>query len=95
MSENLCRHLECQIQHAIQKTRVEAETQRSASPLTPDTSEHSVWTLIVLAYGQLKLGQILFFFTGLQDVDSRGLSASKGLQPGYKNFQLLQCPAGK
>lgn len=56
---------------------------------------HSLWTLIVLAYGQLKLGQILFFFTGLQDVDSRGLSASKGLQPGYKNFQLLQCHARK
>lgn len=56
---------------------------------------HSLWTLIVLAYGQLKLGQILFFFTGLQDVDSRGLLASKGLQPGYKNFQLLQCPHRK
>lgn len=56
---------------------------------------HSLWTLIVLAYGQLKLGQILFFFTGLQDVDSRGLLASKGLQPGYKNLQLLQCPHRK
>lgn len=56
---------------------------------------HSLWTLIVLAYGQLKLRQILFFFTGLQDVDSRGLLASKGLQPGYKNFQLLQCPHRK
>lgn len=56
---------------------------------------HSLWTLIVLAYGQLKLGQILFFFTGLQDVDSRGLLSSKGLQPGYKNSQLLQCPHRK
>lgn len=88
-------HLECRIQHAIQKACVEAETQCSASPLTPDTSEHSVWILIVLAYGQLKHGQILFFFTGLQDVDSRGLSASKGLQRGCKKLQLLQCPTGK
>lgn len=56
---------------------------------------HSLWTLIVLAYGQLKLELILFFFTGLQGVESRGLLASKGLQPDYQNFQLLQCPQRK
>lgn len=50
----------------------------------PDTDRFSVWPV------EPRAGSI--FFTGLQDVDSRGLSASTGLQPAYKNLHLLQCP---